>query len=174
MQIDRIEETRLSGGDEAAIISLLGRSFGTDFGGRSFYMQRHHVRLVLRDPQIVGHMALSLRAIRLGDALVDIVGLAEVATDPDRRGEGIATRLMDAAIAEARATGADFFVLFGDQPLYAASGFVARSNTLRFVELDGARTGQVQEAKRGGLMVLPLGVVAWDSDAPVDLLGHLF
>ena len=174
MQIDRTEETRLGPEDEAAIASLLADSFGTDFGGRSFFMQRHHVRLVARDPGIVGHMALCLRAIRLGDSLVDIIGLAEVATAPDRRGEGIASRLMSTAIAEARQTCAEFFVLFGDQPLYAASGFIPQRNVLRYVDMEGGRTGAVHMGRKGGLMVLPLGTKRWDPEAELDMLGAVF
>lgn len=174
MRIERIEEMRLTREDEADIASLLDRAFGEGFNGRSFHMQRHHVRLVARDPEIVGHMALCLRAVRLGERLVDIVGLAEVASAPERRGEGIASRLMEAALAEARATEAEFFVLFGERPMYAGNGFEAFDNPLRWVELDHARTGEVREGRKEGLMVLPLGEARWNGEAAVDLLGHLF
>ena len=174
MQIDRIDELGLSAGDEAGIAALLARCFSTDFGGRSFFMQRHHLRIVARDPGIVGHVALGLRAIRLGERLVDVLGLAEVATAPERRGEGIAGRLTAEAIAAARESRADFLVLFGDRPLYAAAGFEPHRNEIRHVEMTGARTGAVQSARRGGLMVLPLRGDPWDGAAPVDLLGHLF
>ncbi len=58
MLIERIPEWSLTADDDAAIAALLARSFDTDFGGRSFYSQHHHLRLVLRDgPQIIGHIA---------------------------------------------------------------------------------------------------------------------
>lgn len=174
MQIDRIEETRLTAVDEAGIARLLARAFDTDFGGRSYYQQRHHVRLVARDPQIVGHMALAYRDIRMGEALVPVMGLAEVATDPDRRGEGIATRLMQAAIAEARATPAAFFLLFGDQPLYAASGFTRQSNHKTWIAMTDARMGAVSTGPSTHLMVLSLRDMVWDPDAHIDFLGPLF
>jgi predicted N-acetyltransferase YhbS len=174
MQIDRIHELELTPGDEADIAALLARCFSSDFGGRSFHIQRHHLRFVARDPDIVGHMALCLRAIRLGDRLVDIIGLAEVCTAPERRGAGIASRLMTEALAAARESGAAFFLLFGARPLYAGVGFVVHDNEIRYVELDGARTGEVRLARRGELMVLPLTDLPWDGAAQVDLLGHLF
>ncbi len=175
MQIDRIEETRLSAPDETAIAVLLTRCFDTDFGGRSYYQQRHHVRLVAREGDaIVGHMALCYRDIRLGAALVPIAGLAEVATDPQRRGQGIAGRLLEAVIDEARAMGAVFVLLFGDRPLYAAHGFVAQPNVVTYLTLDGAWTGAVKTGADGGLMVLPLGNRPWDGAQPLDLLGHKF
>ncbi|PYE84319.1 GNAT family N-acetyltransferase [Pseudoroseicyclus aestuarii] len=174
MQIERIEEARLTPELEAELGALLDLCFSGTFEGRSFFMQRHHVRLIAREEAIIGHMALSLRAIRLGEDLATIAGLAEVATHPDRRGEGIAGRLMEAMLEEARAMPADFLLLFGDRPIYAGHGFVPAPNPLRWVEMAGARTGWVAEGSERGLMVLPLGARAWDDDAPVDLLGHLF
>jgi predicted N-acetyltransferase YhbS len=175
MRIERIEEARLAPGDETEIAALLRRCFVTDFGARSYFVQRHHVRVVARDSGgIVGQMGLCLRAIRMGERLVDIVGLGDVCTAPERRGEGIASTLMQAAIAEARAMPADFFVLFGDRPLYAGSGFEAHRNVLRFLDLEGARTGGLEHRRQGGLMVLPLRDLVWDGAAEVDLMGWLF
>lgn len=174
MQIDRIEELRLTTADDAAIALLLGRCFKTDFGGRSYFVQRHHVRLVVRDPGIVGHMALTFRSVRTDDAIVPVVGLAEVATDPDRRGQGIASTLLKAAIEEARKSPAAFFLLFGDAGLYAAHGFVPVSNPLRYVVLDGLRSGDAEDGQSDELMVLPLRDAVWDPETPVDLLGHKF
>lgn len=174
MTIDRIEETRLSAADEAAIAGLLARCFTTDFGGRSFFQQRHHVRLVQRDPGIVGHVAITFRAVRLGDRLVDIAGLAEVATDPARRGEGIAARLVAAGAEEARAARADFVLLFGTAGVYAGAGFRPARNPLVWADMTGARTGRIRRARKAALMVLPLGDTPWDDGAPVDLLGQMF
>ncbi|SMY08255.1 GNAT family N-acetyltransferase [Flavimaricola marinus] len=173
--MERIEEMRLSAEYERQIAEMLVRAFQEDFGGRSYHKQRHHLRLVWReDGQIVGHMALCFRDIRLGEALVPIVGLAEVSTDPAYRGRGIASGLMRAAVDEARATLANFFVLFGDRPLYAASGFVPHRNRLTYVGMDHAHTGAVDTKVDDGLMVLPLTDMAWEPRAEVDLLGHLF
>ena len=174
-QIERIEEMRLTPGDEQAIAALLGRAFDTDFGGRSYFKQRHHLRLVWREGgQVLGHMALCMRDIRLGDTLTPIIGLAEVATDPDHRGRGIATAVMAGAIEEASASIAEFFVLFGDQPLYAASGFVTKANPYVAVRMHGARTAQVDSRTAESLMVLPLRGGYWDGAATVDLLGPAF
>jgi predicted N-acetyltransferase YhbS len=173
--IERIEEIRLTAPDDARIAVLLERAFVTGFGGRSYFQQRHHLRLIWREEdRVLGHMALTLRDIRLGDDLVTIVGLAEVATDSAHRGRGIATALMDAAIREARASVAAFIVLFGNQPLYSAVGFVPQPNRLRFVDMDDARTGGIQTSGPEGLMVLPLTSQSWDPSAMVDLLGTLF
>lgn len=175
MQVERIEEMRLTSGDEKAIADLLARAFGTDFGGRSFYQNRHHVRLVVRDGDaVIGHIALGLRAIRMGDRLLQAAGVAEVATDPAHRGKGIATALLAATIAEARWSSADVLILFGDQPLYAASGFEAKPNRTRSISMHGVRTGPLEDRQADGLMVMPLRDTAWDDSALIDLVGFAF
>ena len=95
MKIERIEELRLSKADDAAIAALLNASFETNFGQRSFFEQRHHLRLLIRENNtVIGHMGISIRAIQMGPTLLTIAGLGDVATDINYRGQGIATRLM--------------------------------------------------------------------------------
>jgi predicted N-acetyltransferase YhbS len=176
--IDRIEEWHLTRSDEAQIARLLRAAFDDAGSGRSYYQQRHHLRLVLRDPDITGHVALTYRAIRLGGTLVDIAGLAEVATVPERQWQGIATRLLAAALAEVQASAADFVVLFGTSPLYARHGFRAVGNPVTHVPMHGQHTGDVVRQDTPGaqndMMILHLGGTAWDAAAPVDLLGTKF
>ena len=175
MTPEAIPEIELGPADEAMIADLLMRAFGPDFDGRSYYKQRPHLRLVIRDEgRIVGHMALVMRDIRLGERLCPIAGLAEVATDPERRGAGIASALLQEAIGRARASLAEFLVLFGDRPIYAGHGFVMANNRLTYPVLDDVRTHRVTRRVDPGLMVLPLREAAWDFAAPVDLVGHLF
>ena len=175
MQIERIEEMRLTHADDAKIGTLLDLCFDDDFSERSFYQQRHNTRLIVRSGDaVIGHMAISLRAIRVGERLCHAAGLAEVATHPDHRGQGIASRLLDAAIAEARASVADFFMLFGVAPLYAANGFRNQPNTITCVDMRGVRTGDLRQRKNEGVMVMELGNLAWDPTAPIDLVGFPF
>lgn len=175
MQVERIPEWRLTPADEAQIAALLARAFTTDFGGRSFFQQRHHLRLLARDgAALLGHIALQWRAVRLGNDLVTVAGLAEVATDPDRRGQGIAGHLLAEAITEARASNAEFLLLFGTAGLYAAAGFRQAGNPLSWIGMEGARLGALHHAPAKHLMVLPLGARAWDDAARLDLLGNLF
>jgi predicted N-acetyltransferase YhbS len=176
--IDRIEEWHLTPSDESQIARLLRAAFDDAGIGRSYYQQRHHLRLVLRDPDIVGHVAVTYRAIRMGAAMVDIAGLAEVATAPERQGQGIATRLLAAALAEVRASAADFVVLFGTSSLYARQGFRVVDNPLTHVPMHGQYTGDVvcqdTPGAQNDMMIMRLGGTDWDPGAPVDLLGTKF
>lgn len=175
MDIEQINEWDLSATDEADIADLLAQSFETDFGARSYFQQRHHTRFIARDAgRVLGHMALCYRDIRLGDALMPIWGLAEVATSPRARGRGIATQLLQAAIAFTKATPAAHFVLFGNRPVYSAHGFVAQPNGMTYLTLEGAKTGELRTGNHDDLMVLQLTDQPWDATAHLDLLGHKF
>lgn len=174
MQVEMIHEWQLAEDDEQAIAVLLNRAFGEFFEGRSFHQQRHHIRLIARDPEIIGHMALCYRAIRMGDALVNIMGLAEVATDPEHRGKGIASALMRQAIEVAQDSQADFFVLYGVRPIYAGVGFRSVSNPILCTPFDHARTGAIVRETEEDLMVMELSDIRWDDTAEIDLLGFKF
>ena len=175
MQIERIDETRLTAADDTRINALLVRAFEEGFGDRSFHQQRHHVRFVVRDgDSIIGHMALCYRSIRMGDVLVPIMGLGEVATDPDHQGKGIASAMMTDVIAEANASEAAFFLLFGVRPIYEGRGFRSVANSVKHTALYNAWTDDVRIDDAGYLMVMPLTDMAWDDDAPIDLLGFSF
>ena len=175
MKIERIEELQLSKSDDAAIATLLGGAFETDFGQRSFFQQRHHLRLLMREKEtVIGHMAISIRAIRMGNTVLTVAGLGDVATDINYRGQGIATQLMHRAIQEVKSSQCAFFLLFGNRPLYAASGFKPVANKVRYTSLIGVKTGEVVEISDSGLMVMPLGSALWDETAVIDLAGHAF
>lgn len=174
-ECERVFENEFSAGDEAQIARLLACCFDTDFGGRSYFRTRHHLRLVIRDQgAIIAHMALQFRAMRLGGRLIQVATLGDVATDPGHRGKGLASRLLQAAIAEARAARASHFLLFGTAGLYAAAGFVAASNPLIYLDLDGARTGTLRKEMSQVLRVLSLDGAPWENGADLDVLGGLF
>jgi predicted N-acetyltransferase YhbS len=174
MQIDLIAEMDLTAADDAAIAALLARAFSPAFGGKSFFNQRHHLRVVARDPDIVGHLALAFRSVNLSGRQFDIAGLAEVGTAPDRRGQGIAGALLQAAIAASRRSLASFVLLFGDAGLYSAAGFRAVPNPVRHLAFTDHGMRDVQVLQDPSLMVLPLRDAGWDDGAEVDLMGHMF
>jgi predicted N-acetyltransferase YhbS/uncharacterized glyoxalase superfamily protein PhnB len=174
-QIETINETELSAGDEAQITVLLKACFDTDFGGRSFFRTRHQLRLVIRQAgQIIAHVAIQYRAMRLGGRLINVATLAEVSTHPDHRGKGLAAQLLQEAIAAARRARAEHFLLFGTAALYGAAGFQLVHNPMIYVEMDDAQTGGVRRETAQMLQVLPLDDALWDGEAELDLLGGLF
>ena len=177
MQTDILAEQDLRPDTDAAIGALLEGAFGRGAGyeGRSFHKMRHHLRVLgWQDGQLIGHVALQLRAIRMGDAPLTIAGVGEVATHRDHRGRGVASALMRQAISEARDSLAQFAVLFGYPGLYAPLGFRSQPNRLRYLSWDRSGPGKVVTDKIDSLMVLPLGSREWDGTAEIDLGGPLF
>lgn len=175
MKIERIHEMALDADTAAQIGRLLDLAFGGGFGPRGHFLLRHHMRLIVRHGDAVtAHLALGLRAMRLGDGLIDVATIAEVATDPGWRGQGIATALVSAAVATARGTAASFALLFGDAGLYRAAGFRRVANRLRRVDMSGRVTRAAVDDPAGDLMMLPLGGTTWNESVPLDLLGPKF
>ncbi len=176
MTVETIAEHLLTIADETAIAALLKRCFTTDFGGRSFFQTRHSWRHVFRhDGRIVAHLAVQLRAVRLGDTLTTVAGIADVATHPDHRGKGHAATLLRAALHTARQSPARHVVLFGTARLYRAAGFRPIENPLTYIDLTHARTGALYRDKpEQHLQVLVLKEQPWDEAKPLDLLGGLF
>ena len=171
-----IPEHLLTNADDAAIAGLLARCFTTDFGGRSFFQTRHSWRHLFRDRgQVIAHLAVQLRAVRLGEYLLTIAGIADVATAPNHRGQGHAATLLQAAITTARQSPAGQVLLFGTAKLYPAAGFRPIKNPLTYIDLTDARSGRLhRDRPEDHLQVLDLSDTPWDETKPLDLLGGLF
>ncbi len=174
VMIEVIPEYALTREDEAQVAQLLRASFPTDFGGRSFYQQRPHLRIVWRAPEILGHIALFYRAIRVDGQLTDVTGLGDIATAPQARGQGIATALLDRALTIGRDSNAGFALLFGERTLYDRAGFRLAANVYTRVDMTGAHTGDVDRVQSRFLRVLSLKAAPWPERAELDLLGPLF
>ncbi|MDJ0821633.1 MAG: GNAT family N-acetyltransferase [Paracoccaceae bacterium] len=172
--IEVIPELQLAAQDEARIVELLEICFPKEYDGRSFFQQRPHQRVLWRDGQILGQVSVFYRAVRLGDALIDIVGLGDVVVDPDFRGTGIATAMLDAAAQEARQNGIPFALLWGGRKLYLRAGFRPAANRYTTVDMADAVTGKVLHESSEYLRVLQLGDRPWREDLQLDLLGPTF
>lgn len=175
MRIEQRHEMSLDAGTAMRIGALLDLVFAGGFERRGHFLLRHHMRFFVPDGTgVVGHLGLGLRVMRLGSELIDTVTLAEVATHPDRRGEGIASALLAEAVARARDTGASVAMLFGDAGIYHAAGFRAIANPVRWVDMTGRVTRGVVDAPIADLMMLPLDATGWNDALPLDLLGPKF
>jgi len=70
--------------------------------------------------RVVGHLQVVLRKVYIGDALVDVCGIANVCTHPEFRGRGIATRLVSEALRLCRSRGLPIASLLTG---YASEGY---------------------------------------------------
>ncbi len=173
--IRRVEELRLTDELERDIAALLSECMSVDYEGRSFFQNRFHCRFIVEcEGQIIGHLAIAYRAIRLGKVLVDIIGIGEVAVAASYRHQGIGSRLVEAALEEGRSARADFAALFGEKSMYAGAGFIHAPNRLTISEMEGSRTGFMVREFNEHFMIFPLGDLKWDDNVLVDLAGFPF
>ncbi|MCY1513394.1 Acetyltransferase (GNAT) domain protein [compost metagenome] len=80
--------------------------------------------VALDDGEPVGHVALS--PVGISSGATGWYGLGPISVTPGHQGEGIGSRLMEAALAELRDLGAEGCVLLGDPGYYSRFGFVVR------------------------------------------------
>jgi predicted N-acetyltransferase YhbS len=113
--------------DVPEISRLHARVFGPGRFARSAYRVREgkgHLSRYCLVAHLGGQLIASLRMTEItiggrpGAAL-----LGPVAVDPDHRGIGLGTKLMNEAVATARAGGTSLVVLVGDDPYYGRFGF---------------------------------------------------
>ena len=175
MNIDIVNEIDLAPALDQEIAALLHQAFGAEFGGRSFYQQRHHLRLIARiDGAMAGHVALTYRGIGQNGKMIPIIGLAEVATDIAYRGQGVARSLVKKALDIARASAAEFALLFGDPAHYHRYGFHSAANSLRSLDLENGVSRGIKVTTDDSFMVAATGDTKWDPLAEVDLMGRKF
>jgi predicted N-acetyltransferase YhbS len=92
---------------------------------------------------IIGHTGFTLRQAMVGGREVKVACLGAVFTLPAYRNQGLATRLLGAAVAGARAAGADLGLVSGARGLYASAGFAPYPAVRRYRlwRSDGAGNG---------------------------------
>ena len=112
-----------------------------------------------QDGEVVGHVGLSHAWLDARRELVDVWLLSPLSVVPDRQGSGIGSRLVEAAIEEARSGDTPLMFLEGDPDYYGQRGFERASDhglvppsvrtpdpafqVVRFAGYDEWMTGQV-------------------------------
>jgi GNAT superfamily N-acetyltransferase len=72
--------------------------------------------------RIVSHYGVAYKQLIIGDAVLDVGLVGAVATDEEYRGMGLATTLMESAMADARQRGVGVFLISGGRGLYTRQG----------------------------------------------------
>lgn len=102
--------------------------------------ERH---LALRDPagRLVAAAGLTGAEVQVGEAHFAVVGLGGVIVNAQHRGQGLARRVVEAALKRARTMGPDFMVLFCHPDragLYDRLGFIRIEGTVLVQQPSGA------------------------------------
>lgn len=114
-------------GDAAAIQALLAAAFAraaeADLVAALRQAKALDVSLVAaRGDAILGHVALSPCSVQ-GAFMPGVLGLAPLAVHPDHQRQGLGARLVEAALAAARAERGKLVVVLGDPAYYRRFGF---------------------------------------------------
>ena len=173
-----IEHTASDSSDpvrDAAVADLLDACFDGAHGGRTWFKQIPHVRLLAwSGNDLVGHAGLDYRMVRVGETIVPILGVVDLCVAPAARKRGIGAALLQRA--EERSRGQSFALAMADDPrLYQRTGYslldVANVTFLAIYEM---RCHSVIHRDLSEIfMVKQLTCDAWP-EGPIDLLGHLF
>ena len=160
---------------DAAIASLLDACFDGVHGGRTWFKQIPHERLLAwRGCDLMGHVGMEYRVVRVGEAIVPILGIVDLCVVPAARRQGIGAALLQGA--EERARGQSFALAMADDPrFYERAGYsLLNDANVTFLAIDELRCHSVIRRDLSEIfMVKQLTCDAWP-DGPIDLLGHLF
>ncbi len=160
---------------DAAIASLLDACFDSAHGGRTWFKQIPHERLLAwSGSDLMGHVGMEYRVVRVGEAILPILGIVDLCVARAARGQGIGAALLQGA--EERARGQSFALAMADDPrLYQRTGYsLIQAANVTFLAIDESRCHSVIRRNLSDVfMVKRLACDAWP-DGPIDLLGHLF
>lgn len=155
---------------------LLDEAFPGLFNGRTYVKQQPHFRIIMHaGSDVVGHVALDYRVIRIGVEVVRICFVIDLCVHKDRRGQGIGSKLLEEAEAQARQAEVCFMVLIADlHGFYGRHGFLRiQGVSTKWLEIkDRASHSLIEGDLSDQLMAKPLNECGWP-EGPIDMLGYL-
>jgi|GEM_PF-2715772 len=172
MKYELIHELDVTPEDHTAFSAHIRAAFAENSaspGDRSFFFEPPHMRIVCRcDGQVVGHLAMFLRTVRVGEVNANTAAFGDVSVAKAYRRRGIAGDLVRRALKVAEDKGLDFVWLAGDERIYFEAGFLATANVVTRVSWE---TGESISDAAHDMLVHDLDSWDWNDDAPVNLLG---
>ena len=174
--IQTFTEPTLPAAVQGQLRPLLDEAFPGFFNGRTYVKQQPHFRIIMHaGSDVVGHVALDYRVIRIGADVVRICFVIDLCVQKDRRGQGMGSKLLEEAEVQARQAGVCFMVLMADlHDFYGRHGFlrIRGVSTKWFAIEDRASQSLIEEDLSDQLMAKPLTEIGWP-EGPIDMLGYL-
>jgi predicted N-acetyltransferase YhbS len=141
--------------DPGELAHFLDRAFGGEPGIAAEFptltepANRERSLAIALGGRIAAHAAWRPIALRSGERRIAAAGIGLVATAPEQRGRGLAQRVVEECVGDARRAGAELALMFGElTPLYARLGF-ARAGRERITRLERGPAARDARIARG-------------------------
>ncbi len=176
MEIQRIEELKITDQQKKAIHQLLATCFSGYPEGRIYYKQLPNFRyLAYQEDHLIGHLAVEHRMISIDQKPYSILGVVDICVADEHRGKNIAATLLQHLEELGIENKIDFIILTAtEHNLYLKNGYELFSNSCRWLFINEHQTlGVKNRYLPEALLVKPLGENKW-SEGTVDFLGTVF
>lgn len=179
MRFEFVDEFRLDESAKAQVNRLLTVCFPeTDYGGRTYFKQLPHYRLLLwEDDGLIGQLGLDYRVMTLGGAPARVLGVIDLAIRPTHQRRGLGTKMLAEldAVAERFHHNIDFLFLVADKHgIYERSGYKPTKRRVRWLTVEDHVNYGIQEGWFDDcLMYKQVGALEW-KDGDLDLLGYWY
>jgi GNAT superfamily N-acetyltransferase len=176
LEYEKLQEYQIGPELDLELRALLKLNF-PQYEDRRYYKQLPRFRYLARfNGELIGHLGIEHRMIKLGDTPHSIFGAIDLCTKEEYRNQGIASELLAQLGREAASYGIDFLVCFADDHrLYERDGFQRTDNVVRWLKIHDHESIGIGEENLGSiLLVKQIGNTPWRGGLLVDLLGYLF
>lgn len=177
MVLHRVEEFQITEALHQKIQSLLQTSFDSYPESQDYLHQTPTFRyLLLKDKKLIGHLAVDHRVIQNNSTLFSIFGITDLCIHPEYQHQKSASKLIKELDSLAKSHKVDALVLFTDLfSFYEKHGFVKQQNKCRWLMIqNNVSLGVARRSLENCLMVKIISDKTWDTEAELDLLGHVF
>ena len=176
MKIHRLEEFFINQQQHQQIGELLQQCFSSYPKHRSFYKQVPNFRfLVFEKNNLIGHLAIIHRLIKVGQENFTIFGVSDLCVHPNYQQKNIASILLKDLEILGKDNNIDFILLIAqDQKFYLKNNYKSFNNNCRWLIINELESlGLTQRSLDSALMIKPLNQKKWN-DGMVDFMGSLF
>lgn len=178
MIIKRVYDYNLNQSTYEQLQQLLIESFEVYPENRIYFKQIPHFRFILcnGNDKVLAQVGLDYRAMKLGDEVINVLGIIDLCVKKTYRNKGFGTQLVRKVLQFAESNSVDFVLLGTEiEEWYEKIGFIKVNNTFTWQAIHdgklkslGTRTCEIDR-----IMVKQTGRKKWKQDN-VDFLGYLY